>query len=98
MGVYGAENVNSPIQTTDNSNQSFERTEYAVGAQSEAALLLHAAIGRVHESHGAMAKDANREFDKATDSIAAYAIFYWAARLNSHRNEASNDFHWKAVA
>jgi hypothetical protein len=98
MGVNDAENVNLTIQTIGNSNQSFERTEYAMGAQSEAALLLHLATGRVHESHGAMEKDANREFDKATDSIAANAIFCWVTGLNSHRNEASNDFRWKAVA
>jgi hypothetical protein len=98
MGLNGAENVNSAIQTLDNGNQSFERTEYAVGAQSETALLLHVATGRVHESHGAMAKDANIEFYDAIDSIAFYVLFMQATRSNDAENMAANDDSWRITA
>jgi hypothetical protein len=97
-GVNGAENVNSMIQTIDNRNQSFERTEYAVGAQSEAALLLHAATGRVHESHGAMVKDTNQDLRDATYSIAADLLLTWTTGLNGSKNSAANDSCWRNAA
>jgi hypothetical protein len=98
MGVNYAENVNLTIQTIGNSNQSIERNEYVIGAQSEAALLLHLATGRVHESHGDKANDTSQDLRNATDSIAAYAIFYWARGLNHSRNRAVNDYFWRAAA
>jgi hypothetical protein len=90
-GLKYAEIGNSPIQTIDNSNQSFERTEYAVGAQSEAALLLHAANGRVHESHGVMVRETNQDLRDATHSIAAYVIKIRTMSTNDSKNMAANE-------
>jgi hypothetical protein len=97
-GLNSTENVNSTIQCADNGNQSIERDEYAMRAQSEAALLAHLATGRVHESHAAMARDANQDLRDAMYSIAIYDLPTWTTRLNSSKNRPANDALWRITA
>jgi hypothetical protein len=97
-GLNDAENVSSTIQTTNNSNQSFERAEYAMGAQSEIDLQLHVASWRMHEWHIAMARDTNQGLRGAADSIASHPLFYWISGQYDYKNVAGNDNSWRYVA
>jgi hypothetical protein len=97
-GVNGSKNVNARTQIIGNDKQSIERAKYHMGAQSEAASLLHVATGCVHEKHGELAREADQALRYAAHLIAAYAIFYRVTGFNGGKNRPANDDCWRLTA